>query len=189
MSEMRSDEEIIRYYRKIQPFDFFGIWGTEFLMRLPLHRATAFMKPDHGWTEETWAKAQMKKDRESIVDEMEDYFQDAVEKVLRHTKFCLTALDHYRAWTWLLADMDIFAYITDDKNFPNFGAPMIAAVMQKYEFDYLLPDEEIRKSSFQNMANGKKCNEFCVNGCHNGRPNAFQKTLILPKMPIVPKVV
>ena len=190
----RSDEEIMRYYRKIAPFDFFGIWGTELIIRLPLSKAIPFMGKNHGWDEESWSKAQRKLDKESILEEVEDFIQDAIERCMMHKKIAVMSLDYFRAWMWLINDMDVFSYLTDDRNFPNYGAPMVKAVMDKYEFTDLLPNDERQKSAFLNMAMGKKCNELCVRGCGIGSPKFFKGSGIIlpgtaPKTLLTPKVV
>jgi len=186
---MRSDDEIVRYYRKVARGDFFGVWGNELLSRVSLKAALPFIKDAHEWSEESWKKNQRKVDKISIIEEMEDYIQDAVEKTTSHRKNIVVALDFYRAWTWLMKDMDLFAYLIDDRNFPNFGAPMLSAVIEKYSFFDLLPDDEIRKSAFQNMAQGKKCNDLCVRGCMVGNPTArASSSLILPSA-LQPKTV
>jgi hypothetical protein len=176
---VRSDEEIIRYYGIIERFDFFGVWGTELLLRLPLQKAIPFMKGDHGWDEESWSRTKRKRDKTSLIDEMEDYIQDAIDKAVSHKKSCVVSLDYYRAWAWLLKDMDLFSYLIDGRNFPNFGAPMLYAVIEKYSLQDLLPDDEIKRTQFLNMALGKKCNNLCPS-CGEGRPSMVQKSLILP---------
>ena len=193
-TEYRSDEEIIRYYQKIAAFDFFGIWGTELMLRLPFERARAFMARGAEWDEPSWNKVKRGKDRQSVMDDVEDFFQDAVERCVDHKKTAVMSLDNFRAWAWLLRDMDLFEYLIDDRNFPNFGAPMVKAVMDKYELAELLPEDEIRRSTFLNMAQGKKCSELCIHGCGQGHPGQFTRPgLIMPgaltKIVNVPKIL
>ena len=190
---IRSDDEIISYYRKIAPYDLFHVWATELMLRLPLQKAIPFMSVNHGWTEETWSKVQRKGDKESIVNEMEDFIQDAIERVLSHKKTAVVSLDYYRVWAWLMKDLDLFTYLIDDRNFPNFGAPMLMAVIDKYEMKDLLPDDEVKKFQFANMADGRKCQELCI-VCGYGVPSPYQKNLILPNSlnpnnVIVPKII
>lgn len=184
MSFERGEDEIIRYYEKIRPSDLLGIWGTELLMRVSFEKAKRFMKQDSGWERETWDKHMLKKDRVSVINEMEDMFQFAVEKsIFHHHQGAVATVVHYLAWAWLLNDMEIFAYLMDGRNYANFGAPMFLAVGQKYEMLDLLPDKETDKTSFLNMANGRQCNDFCIHGCRKGQPKFFrEKKVVVPKL-------
>lgn len=190
----REDDEIVRYYEKIRANDIFGVWGTELLLRVPLSKAIPLMKSDHGWTEETWEKAKLKKDHETIVGEMEDYFQFGTEKALGHRGLSASrSVHHYLAWCWLINDMELFAYLMNDKNYANYGCPMLLAVAQKYDMLDLLPSNRIDYDVFMNMAQGRPCSDLCPGGCGQGTPGAFRplailvppngavKNLILPK--------
>lgn len=176
----RENEEIVRYYEKIRPADQFGIWGTELMLRLPLKEAEKFMKKDHGWTEETWSKSMLKKDHESIVNEVEDLFQFAWEKAVGHRGISANAsITHYLAFMWLLNDMEMFAYLMNGKNYANYGCPMLLAVAHKYELLDLLPSNPVDYEAFINMASGRPCFKNCQRGCGVGRPVEFRPMSIL----------
>ncbi len=180
MSEERSPEEIVRYYEKIQQGDKWGIWGTELLIRVPLKDASRFLRRGNGWTEEAWSKAMKKRDSEYLVGEMEDFIQDAIERSLLHNHvIAFQSIDYYRAWSWLMRDMDLFEYLIEEKNYPNFGAPMLFAVMQQHDFLELLPEHPDDRIFFQNMAQGLKCNNLCIK-CGGGNPKFFNRNIILP---------
>lgn len=181
---MRTEEEIIRYYTKVQPIDVFGIWGTELLMRLPFKKARPFLAKDHGWDEETWNRTsrKFKLDKESLIAEMEDFIQFGTEHaVMHHGIGAAKSIIHYLVWLWLLNDMVLFSYLIDQKNYPNFGSPMLYAVMQEYGMLDLLPENEMDKAAFLNMAKGRPCNLLCTKGCKMGTPNQIGPSLILPK--------
>lgn len=189
MSFERGEDEIVRYYQKIRQSDLLGIWGTELLMRVSFEKARPFLKQGGGWERETWDKHMLKRDRESIVNEMEDMFQFAVEKsIFHHHQGAVGTVVHYMAWSWLIGDMEIFAYLMDARNYANFGAPMFMAVGQKYEMLDLLPDKESEKTAFLNMANGRRCNDLCISGCKKGSPTFFRPQVIVPKL-ILPSEV
>lgn len=177
----REDDEIVRYYEKIAPADQFGIWGTELMLRLPLKTAERFMKKDHGWTEETWQKSMLKKDHESIVNEVEDYFQFAWEKAVGHRGVSANrSVIHYLAWSWLLNDMELFKFLMEPHNYANYGCPMLLAVAHKYELLDLLPSNPLDYEVFMNMAQGRPClGSSCSRGCGRGKPGEFRPIALL----------
>lgn len=176
----RDEDEIVRYYQRVQPHDVFGIWGTELLLRVPLKRAIPFMAEDHGWDEESWAKASKRSDKESIVWEMEEYFQFAVEKAITHSGAAASrSVHHYLAWTWLIKDLELFAYLMEPRNYPNYGCPLLLAVAQKYEIMELLPDNKIDREVFSRMANGQVCGSLCNGGCRPSAPTQFRQMQVL----------
>ncbi len=184
----REDDEILRYYEKVKINDPFHIWGTEFLLRVPLEKAEKFMSPDHGWTPETWEKSMMKKDHQSLVFEIEDYFQFSWELALAHNGMgCSKSLHHYMAWAWLLNDMELFDFCMHKSNFINFLCPVILSVGQLYELTGVLPEQQLDQFVFNNMAQGKPCLPNCQRGCGVGQPKLLRpfdfksKSLILPK--------
>lgn len=186
----REDDEILRYYERVQPNDVFGVWGTELLLRLPLNKATRFLAPDHGWTPETWEKAMLKKDHESVLAEMEDYFQFGVEKAITHKGLSASrSVHHYLAWAWMIKDMEVFAYFMDPRNYPNYGAPMLLMFAQKYELMDYLPENVYDREVFMRMAHGQRCSDLCPGGCGLGTPQQFrQMNVLLPTSAlIVPK--
>lgn len=187
----REDDEILRYYERVQPHDQFGVWGTELLLRLPLRKAERFMAQDHGWVPETWEKAMRKKDHESLVEELEDYFQDACEHSICHRGIHASrTVVYYLAWAWLLNDMELFAYLMEPRNYPNYGAPMLMAVAQKYEMLDLMPSNKIDFEVFARMAAGQVCSELCNGGCGMGSPGQFRPASILvPPNGTVPSLI
>ncbi len=166
----REDDEIVRYYEKVAKGDVFGIWGTELLLRVPLKDAEKFMKRDHGWTEESWEKSRLKKDHESVVNEMEDFFQFAWEKAVGHRGISANrSIVHYLIWSWLINDMELMAYLMN----------CLLAVAQKYEFLDLMPTNPLDYEVFMNMAQGRACVGVCQRGCGRGRPLEFRPLSIL----------
>lgn len=183
----REEEEIVRYYERVQPHDVFGVWGTELLLRLPLRKAERFLAQDHGWTPETWEKSRQKKDHESVVAEMEDYFQIAWEKaVAHHGRYASRSVHYYLAWTWLLDDMELFAYLMDPRNYPNYGCPLLLAVAQKYDMLDLMPSNAIDYEVFMRMAQGQICGGLCNGLCGKGTPGFFRP---LPPLTAPPRLV
>lgn len=176
----RDDEEIVRYYEKIQPHDHFGIWGTELLLRVPLAKAERMMQKDHGWTEETWARAQKKKDFESVLADMEDFFQFATERAVAHRGLTASqSIVKYMAWSWLINDMELFAYLMNGKNYPNYGCPMLLAVAQKHDMMDLMPMNPVDYQVFMRMSRGQICGSLCNGGCGHGQPVQFRPLDIL----------
>lgn len=174
----REDAEIARYYDSIKAADVFGVWGTLLLMRLPLGMVNKFMRPGQKWDEETWARTRAKKDRETIIAEMEEYFQDAVEIVIRHRGISASrTLHYYMAWAWLINDMELFAYFMDQRNYPNYGAPMLYGYAQKYDQLDMLPDDPMKAEMFRRMSLGQKCSELCPGKCGGGTPKTLRPRL------------
>lgn len=189
----REDDEILRYYEKVQPHDMFKVWGTELLLRVPLDKAEKFMTKDHGWTPETWEKSMLKKDHESVLAEMEDYFQFATEKAITHRGLSASrSIAHYLCWSWLMNDMELFGYLMEDGNYPNYGCPQLLAVAHKHDMLDLLPDNVYDREVFMNMAVGQPCSKLCPGGCGRGNPGFFRPIEMVPPAKkaglIVPKM-
>jgi hypothetical protein len=188
----RENDEIVRYYNGIAEHDRFGVWGTELLLRLPLRMAIPYMTTDHGWNEDTWARQMFKKDHESVYNEIEDYFQFAWEIAIEHREMAsLRSIHHFLAWSWLLNDSELSKFLSDPRNYPNFGCPMILGVAQQYDLMDLLPTRKEHYEVFMLMASGKPCVEKCEHGCVVGYPRQIKpldiavppngQSLILPK--------
>ncbi len=69
-------------------------------------------------------------------------------------------IDHFRAWLWLMEDGDTLAFAEEDNNYPNYGAPILAKICEKYGF------EKPESVAAQRMAQGLECDpDGCPCGC------------------------
>ena len=66
---------------------------------------------------------------------MKDYTPFAWEKC--HGQRGLSAIrsiDHFKGWCWLLEDDEALAFISNDDNYSQYGALMLAYLCERYGF-------------------------------------------------------
>lgn len=93
----------------------------------------------------------------TVVDEMKAFVDFALPKVAAHTSLAaMRGMDKLRAWTWLIDKDTEIAW----ENFPNFGAPVLKQICEKFEFGW--PAHPV----LNQMAKGLPCSPECVRGCN-----------------------
>ena len=125
----RTDEEILARIRERAEEDVFGFERNDLLVCLPLEKAnTLFEEPYEGEWE------QSPRDRESLLEQMEEYMPFAWEKANDFRGLSAArSLSHYMAWTWLAGDD-----LGDLLEYQFYGKDNLRRICEYYGWD---PDQ------------------------------------------------
>ena len=94
----------------------------------------------------------------NVTARMREYMEFAMGKALNHRGLSANrSLMHFETWLWLLGDDEMLSFAEDDKNFPNYGMPVLKAISRKYGFP--IPEDA------EAWIDGKKCRPDCQEGC------------------------
>jgi len=136
------------------------ILGFEIVMligALDFEHAKPYLKPEavaEQWTPEYTTDDAVKK-------QIAEYMDFAVEKAVDHRGISAgRSVSHYRAWLWLIGDDELVAFCNDD-NYPNYGAPILKRIAEKYGIN--IPENAV----FDAMALGQRC-ALCDRGDESG---------------------
>lgn len=155
---LKTQDELVERYRKISSrvLDFeSGVIG-EFL---DFDHAKQFLKEDSDATPETWDKALLKADRETVIKELTDYMEFAVGKALDHRGLSSgRSINKMRGWMWLLSNNEMIDFIDDGSHYAMYGCPILKKIILKY--DLVIP-EATDNEYFDNMADGNPCHSGC----------------------------
>jgi hypothetical protein len=152
---MRTQSEIIERINRIKSKDFFGEETSDLLRYLDFGNAQPFLKPEA--QEEAWNKFHPS-DQGKAKSEAREYMSFAVEKCVSHRGLSAErSVSHMRAWFWIMGDDEMVSFIDDRKNYPNYGAPILAEAHKRLGLD--LPEDQ----DFLLMAKGEPCS-----GCATG---------------------
>lgn len=96
-----------------------------------------------------------------VRDEMRQYMAEVGwDKVLGHRGISAgRTVEKMTAWLWLLGDDEMVRFAEDDSNYPQYGAPILKAICEKYGFP--IPDDPAARR----MAVGRRCVPDCDEGC------------------------
>jgi hypothetical protein len=160
MSTVRTQEEIRDHYEKHRYEDILGFVGDVLLPYLRFELVKPWLKPE--CTEEDWG-TQLPLAREAIVEQMRVYMEFAWEKALNHRGISADrSVTKMAMWLWILGDDDAVRFAKDQDNYPNYGAPVLKYVCERYGFP--IPDSEM----LRRMADGARCEPGCEQGCGDG---------------------
>ncbi len=126
---------------------------------LDFAHAKSRLKPEV--TEEEWDKLRTPLTPEGVTEEMKRYM-DAIgwDKAENHRGISASrTVQKMQAWLWLLGDVDLYNFAGDDKNYPQYGAPILKAISEKYGF--AIPTGE----GIQRMMKGEPCGDDVDCGC------------------------
>jgi hypothetical protein len=156
---MRTQQEIITHYQQESKSDFFGFMADVLLPYLSAKQVKPFLKDDADLSE--WKQSPLTD--EAITAEMEKYMGFAWTKVQAHRGISASrSVEKMQAWLWLLGDEETLAYAKDNANYPQYGAPILMKICEKYGFPS--PNDP----GIRNMAMGKLCYFGCEEGCGKG---------------------
>lgn len=154
---MRSPAEIKARIAEVQGADLFGSKVVDLVYALPWADAKPYLVDDA--TEDKF-NADATPTDESVHAEIVRYLAFAWEKALDHRGLSAArSIEHMRAWLWLLGDHELLAVTHDDDRFPQYGAPILAAISRKYGAAIPEGDRAAR------MIAGDKCCATCNEGC------------------------
>ena len=166
---MRTPEEIVQHLRAIRSY--FGFADEVLVPYLPLVQAREFLRAEaytDGWT-------QHPQDADVIKNDMLTYLAFAWKKAEDHRGISASrSVEKMRAWLWLLGDDEALAFAKADKNYPNYGAPVLAYISRRYSQPMPTSPEVMR------MVAGLPCRPGC-DGCQ-------QEILAMAKEPDAPGV-
>jgi len=153
---MRTNQEILDHYRKIEDEDFFGYAAAILLCRLPFEAAREFLIADA--KSENWKTEQA--DEQTILSEMKSYMKFAWRKVIDHRGVsALRSVEKMKAWLWLMGDDELLYSVNTDENYTQYGAPILMRICEKYGFE--IP----QNNAIKRMSQGLPCYEDCDMGC------------------------
>lgn len=153
---MKSQEELVAKI-KAESGMFSFIPGV-LIEYLDFDNAMQFLDDEWKGKREEW---EMKpQDREAIIQDMREYMDFAWGKCINHRGISAgRSVDKMKAWLWLLGDVDAYNFANDDSNYPNYGAPILMHISEKYGFP--IPDDEDARL----MARGERCTADYDCGC------------------------
>jgi len=95
-----------------------------------------------------------------VVEAMRSYMEFAWGKVIGHRGISASrSVAKMSAWLWLLADEELHKFAEDSRNYPQYGAPILAKISRKYTF--WIPN----RNDVWNMIEGRPCQADCQMGC------------------------
>jgi len=154
--QTRTIEEIVNYYKTIKADDFLGFQAEVLLSYLPAKTLRQFCKK--GARLSDWKSYPLTK--KQILKEMKEYMEFAWDKVENHRGISANrSIVKMRAWLWLLKNQELVDFANNPDNYPNYGAPILKKICEKYGF--LVPEN----TKIERMSEGFSCCNDCVEGC------------------------
>lgn len=155
-NRVRTPDEIVQYLH--QPRGFLD-FATEVLVPyLPFSHAQEFLKPEV--TQDSWPELPQPISPEKVLADMKGYMEFAWGKVQGHRGLSANrSVSKMKAWMWMLGDQDLCRLCDDEYSYPQYGAPILAAISRKY--DCPIPDSLY----LANMIQGEPCQPGCADGC------------------------
>jgi hypothetical protein len=145
---MRTQDEIAeRFMRKRQEFLNFE---PEILVAfLDYEHAKPILK--EGVTADEWGESRIPLIRETVVEHARTYMGEyGWDKCLNHRGISANrTVQKMEAWMWLLCDDEMVAVCQDPELYPQYGAPILKAICEKYGWE--IPDDP----AVDRMAAGK----------------------------------
>jgi hypothetical protein len=166
---MRSTEEIAAYIESATGvFDFTTAVCLDYL---PWEQAKPFLRDEYVAKVEAGEEEhkQLTPDHATVLAEMKDYMPFALGKAANHRGLSANrSISKMVAWLWLLGDDELRGQIEREEiGYTNYGAPILKAICEKYDFPIALEDNDWApdKTAFLRMAEGKPCEPGCIGGC------------------------
>lgn len=133
---MRTDSEILARIKERQASDFLGAETGILILRLPFDAAKQFLKEDA--PADAWDV--YPRDRESLLEEMQEYMPFAWEKANDGRGLSAwRSMSHYQAWTWLAGDD-----LGELSDYSYYGKDNLVRICQYYGWDSKRWDDGIR---------------------------------------------
>lgn len=165
---MRTQDEIADRARE-QSAKFFDFWAEVLLCFLDYDHAKPLIKPE--FTREQWDAMDNSVGGDAprhprvltefdIPEQMAGYMRFAWGKVSDHRGISAgRSVEKLAALAWLLGDDDVVAFAEDSANYPQYGAPILRHICERYGLP--IPDDE----HLQRMMQGERCTDDCEEGC------------------------
>lgn len=161
---MRSQDEIRGRVDRIREGDLFGFKAETLAVYLDFDHAQGLLRD--GVTREEWEGGEppcpLPRDRDALVERIRDYLEFAVEKAAGHRGLSAgRSVQKLEEWVWLLGDDDHQSIDWDD--YPQYGAPILAAIIQRLELAGRVAGAD--DPAFRRMSRGLPCRDGCLEGC------------------------
>lgn len=153
---MRTEQEIYEYYKQNRENDMMGFSAEVLLPYLSPDLVKEFLKPDADLSK--WVQLELSE--KAILEEMKNYMEFAWTKVINHRGISASrSVEKMSMWLFILGDDVMVEFCQDDKNYMNYGAPVLKKICEKYTFP--IPDDK----GAHRMAQGEMCADECTMGC------------------------
>lgn len=157
---MRNDNEILERIEVVKKLDLLGLSIQDLILRLSYEAAKDAGLVKEGCSKEEWEDGQPSAEPDAVKGELCRYLEFAWEKSIGHRGISAgRSINHIQNWLWLIGDDEGLAFAEDDRNYPQYGAPILKFVSDRYGYDYP------RHESAMRMARGESCVEGCDMGC------------------------
>jgi hypothetical protein len=162
---VRTDEEILARIAAVKDTEMFGYQTADLMSRLSFDAALKSGQIGSDTTAEGWKiESRLSAD---LLATIKDYMAFGWDKATGHRGLSAErTIDHYRAWIWLLGDVEYDAI--DWENYRNYGAPILMQICLTFELP--LPNRATLRSRAHNMATGMMCVPGCRDGCGGEDP-------------------
>jgi hypothetical protein len=160
---MRSAEEVLKRIKIESEEDVFGMAIHDLIGVLTFDEAESIRKEDV--SREDWGEV-LSRDVDEIKKRLLDYLPFAIEKCVGHRGISASrSISHMRNFVWLMGDEEALAFVEEESNYPNYGAPILRYLCKRYGFEYSSGLCEMDLKAFERMAEGLSCEEGCSLGC------------------------
>lgn len=150
---MRTQDEMVEWYRARKSEDILGFTAEAVLPFLDFQHAKEFLKPEFvnkEGAEAEWNEDVAELDEVVVLDEMRKYMEFAWTKVEDHRGISASrSVEKMSSWLVALGDDELYAQVTDSANYPQYGAPALKLICDKYGFP--VPDSEDIKLMVQGL--------------------------------------
>jgi len=144
----RTQDEIVERINKIREMDFFGFQATDLISFLDYQSALPFLKDgtkQEEWQTETKSPARL----------IEEYMPFALDKAEDHRGLSAErSINHMTAWLWLDGNDDLVSFAENEKNYLNYGVPILRKICESYGIPFPMDD-----SALVGMSEGRGCGE------------------------------
>ncbi len=160
MAANRTPDAIVK--RAQDTSQLFGFQAEVLVEYLTFDQAKPLLKPETQTDPNApanWGDVKAQTDDQILAD-LRDYMAFAWGKVRDHRGISAgRSIEKMRAWLWLLGDDEALAFADADRNYPQYGAPVLAFICRR--FNLPIPDGD----DLANMIDGRPCEPGCQQGC------------------------
>lgn len=128
-----TEDQILARIHEVEDSDVFGAQRADLIGYLSFEKARPFLMPEV--TKEMWVPNAFT--REQVIAEMRQYMGFAIGKAEDERGLSAPrSIDHFRAWLWLLGDVEMLRFADDGDNYPMYGKPILRRICEKYGFEW-----------------------------------------------------
>lgn len=151
----RTQEEIVARIKAVESEDFLGFRQEVLIPALDFEHARPFLV--EATTAEQWSGIQVAASEWEVL--ARDYYTFALKKIAGHRGISAgRSVDKLTEYAWLLGRDEVVAAM-DAAEFPQYGAPKVAAFAIGFGLPWPVDEAMVRMSS------GVPCEDDCAEGC------------------------